>query len=340
MSVNEQEQEQEQGVPQISEQGMPQINEQLNAEIDDTDEQVEATTDNGNNRGRKAAMILVGAGLVTVLGVFGMFHFIEGFSVNSENEAEFAVAEPPSTVGALPEAISEPIPTLDVAKTNNAPLDESDSEQYENSSAVDFKVSEPSINFTVSEPESISENEIATTPLNLVKSESPNDVVSSAISKSELAQIVTLLQAQNDLLTSINSQQKTILDQVNKNHVLASDQIEKSNILADGMKGLFKGNESIIRLVTEVGKSATKVSSTHRKVSSSTENRSDRPKFVAKAASVWGDEVKVMVEKKGGFYQNVQVGDEVEGWTLLYVDLKRKETKWGKGDVKQVLKYS
>lgn len=339
MSVNEQ----EQGVPQISEQGMPLINEQLNAEIDDTEEQVEATTDNVNNRGRKAAMVLVGAGLVTVLGVFGIFHVIDGFSVNSGNEAEFAVAEPPSTVGALPEAISEPVPTvptLDAAKTNNAPLGESDSEQYENGSAVDFKVSEPSINFTVSEPESINENEIATTQLNLVKSEAPNDVVSSAISKTELAQIVTLLQAQNDLLTSIDSQQKTILDQVNKNNDLASDQIEKSNILADGMKGLFKGNESIIRLITEVGKSATKVSSTHRKVSSSTDNHSDRPKFVAKAASVWGDEVKVMVEKKGGFYQNVQVGDEVEGWTLLNVDLKRKETKWGKGDVKQVLKYS
>lgn len=326
MSTTEQEQQEQQ------EQGLPSIDESLGPETEiaeeEHDEQVQAITKSSKKAKRGLVLMLVCALGVIGGGIFGVFHVINGF-----NDTEALVIEPETTLRDTPVAMTSAVNAVDkTPKANELALYEVSPAENPTQEPVSLPVStESESTFEVKEPSFGSQQ--------APKESAPEK--DTSINKSELSELLNVLNAQNQLLNKIVEGQQTILSQVNKNGKLANDQIDASEAIGVGLQGVVKGNEAIVRLVTEVGKAATSSQErATRRTSHSIKKTEDEPQFATKSASLWGDEVKVLIELKGGFYKNVQLGDEVDGWKLLDIDLKKKQTTWGKGNVEQVHKYS
>lgn len=325
----------------VEEQGLPSIDTSLVAESDNQEgheEQVEATTITSKKTKLSLIAMLAAALLVIGGGIYGVLHVLNGF-----NDTDILVSEPDTGARDTPVAldVGSSIASDELAATE-VKSETDDSESYEVSVATEQQaiLTEFPINtaktFEVKEPSlsGAAEKNIAV---------SVQNGADSSLSDVELSKLVDLITTQNELLNQIVNTQKTILGRVNENGKLASEQVEVSQALGTGLQGVVKGNEAIVRMVSKASKSA--VSNPERatnkaSVSRTSKKAQEEPQFIAKSASLWGEEVKVMIEIKGGFYQNVQLGDEVEGWTLIDIDLKKKQTTWGKGSVEQVLKYS
>ncbi|ENN6469920.1 hypothetical protein AB9X29_003721 [Vibrio vulnificus] len=199
----------------------------------------------------------------------------------------------------------------------------------------EYQVSEPEIK-SASLTRSEESNSQAETETDNVKQESQEPSKIGLPSP----ELMLVLEQQRQLIEALLAQQKSLLRKVESHESILNELHGRAPLLDDKLDAVVKSNEAVIRLVKEVSKQQASLihKEQSKQATESLEKELITPEFIVKMNSIWGEEVTVLVELKGGFYRNVSVGGDVDGWTLESVDLARKLSNWRKGNVVQTLK--
>jgi hypothetical protein len=181
-------------------------------------------------------------------------------------------------------------------------------------------------------------------------SDTSDKTESSVLPEDSQAEVLVLKKAmaeQDKKLDILLNAQVALLDKLQEGIEIDSQRYGVVLTMKEDVNAVLKSNEALTLLVTEVGKNQAAEAIERKQAvprvgklrsAGRDEVMSEMPPFSVSTYSTWGDEVTLVIEAKGGFSKNARLGSRVDGWMLMSIDLRTKESVWRKGNDEQILK--